>query len=69
MMNALPALQGTKNSRSSRSRINNCTLYDLVEAICDETQPDEDHLVKEAVLDLFRTGRIRFHKNKTHLLV
>jgi hypothetical protein len=68
-MNALAAQQESKDRRCSRSRMNRCTLYDLVEAMCDETQPGEDHLVTEAVLDLFRTGRIRLHKNRTQLLV
>jgi hypothetical protein len=36
------------------------TLYELIEAISDQVQPEEDLLVVEAVLDLIDTGQIKF---------
>ena len=35
------------------------TLYDLIEAISDQVQPEQDWLVVEAVLDLIDTGRVK----------
>lgn len=36
------------------------TLYELIEAITEEVQPAENHLVPGIVLDLLDTGKIRF---------
>lgn len=36
------------------------TLRDLIGAIQEEVEPEEDHLIAEVVLDLVETGRIRF---------
>ena len=36
------------------------TLYDLIEAISHQVQPEEDRLVVEAVLDLIDTGQVKF---------
>ena len=36
------------------------TLYELIEAICEEVPPEEDWVVNEVVLHLLRTGQIRF---------
>lgn len=36
------------------------TLGELIEAIEEEVEPEEDHLVAEVVLHLLETGRIRF---------
>jgi hypothetical protein len=36
------------------------TLGDLIEAIEEEVEPQEDHLVAEVVLHLLETRRIRF---------
>lgn len=36
------------------------TLRDLIGAIQEEVEPEEDHLIAEVVLDLVDTGRIRF---------
>jgi hypothetical protein len=36
------------------------TLYDLLEAINSEVSPEEDALVIATVMDLFKSGRVRF---------
>jgi hypothetical protein len=36
------------------------TLGELIEAIDEEVEPEEDHLVAEVVLQLLETGQIRF---------
>ena len=36
------------------------TLYDLIEAICEETDPDDDSLVADIIVDLLNKGRIKF---------
>lgn len=36
------------------------TLYDLIEAIHDEVEPEQDLMVTEIVLDLIDTCKIRF---------
>jgi len=35
------------------------TLYELIEAICEEVPPEENWVVNEVVLHLLRTGQIR----------
>ena len=40
------------------------TLRDLIRAIQEGVEPEEDHLVAKVVLDLLETGRIRFLKPK-----
>lgn len=36
------------------------TLVQLIEAINEEVEPEEDHLVAEVMLHLLESGRIRF---------
>lgn len=36
------------------------TLYELIEAICEEVPPEEDWVVNEVVLHLLKTGQIKF---------
>ena len=36
------------------------TLYELIEALNQEVHPEEDWIVADAVMDLFRSGRARF---------
>jgi hypothetical protein len=36
------------------------TLGELIEAINEEVEPEEDHLLDEVVLHLLESGRIRF---------
>ena len=36
------------------------TLGELIGAINEEVEPEEDHLVAEAVLHMLETGRIKF---------
>jgi hypothetical protein len=43
------------------------TLGELIEAIDEVVEPDEDHLVTEVVLHLLDTGRIRFLNPKGEL--
>lgn len=45
------------------SRTIKTTLYELVEAIIEELQPGEDHLVPIIVSHFFDTGKIRFIGN------
>ena len=44
------------------------TLYDLMQALQDETEPDEEHLVVDAVTQLLRNGQIRFIVQPTHAI-
>jgi hypothetical protein len=43
------------------------TLRDLIGAIQEEVEPEEDHLVADVVLDLVESGRIRFLNPKGDL--
>ena len=36
------------------------TLYELIEALNQEVHPEEDWIVADAVMDLFKSGRARF---------
>jgi hypothetical protein len=36
------------------------TLGELIKAISEEVEPEEDHLVAEVILHLLETGRIKF---------
>jgi predicted DNA-binding protein len=47
-------------SRSLSSRTIRTTLYNLVEAINEELEPGEDWMISAALVDLVRTGRLRF---------
>jgi len=42
------------------------TLYDLMQAMQDETGSDEQGLVVDAVMQLLRSGRIRFISQPVH---
>jgi len=37
----------------------NTTLYELIEAINEELEPEDDWLVTDTVLDLIETGKIK----------
>ena len=49
----------TVNESSSAFPIG-ATLYDLVEAVQDEVEPNEDRIVTEVVAHLLATGQVRF---------
>ena len=42
------------------------TLYDLIEAINSEVSPEEDALVIATVMDLLKSGRVRFLDVQEH---
>ncbi len=42
------------------------TLYELVEAISEELEPGEDWMISAALVDLTKTGRIRFLGKPSH---
>lgn len=47
-------------SAYTSSRKATTTLYDLMEALIDEAGPEEEELATLAVLDLFRSGRVKW---------
>jgi hypothetical protein len=52
--------------REHESVIIKTTLYDLIEAINNEVPPEEEALVVAAVIDLFKSGRVRFLSDQDH---
>jgi hypothetical protein len=40
------------------------TLYELIEVLNQEVHPEEDWIVTDAVMDLFKSGRARFLKKQ-----
>ena len=58
-MNPLAHKPKSDSSSSEKLPAFTCTLYDLIEAISDEIEPREDHLVCATVLWLMASGRIK----------
>lgn len=42
----------------------NTMLYDLIEAISEEIEPGEDELIVPVVLDLIKSGRLKWKRNQ-----
>jgi hypothetical protein len=52
-----------KSSESESLSIHeSITLYDLIEAVGDEVDPEHEKLVVDTVLDLFKSGKVRFKR-------
>ena len=58
-MEAMAQSFDTVEQAPSELTTDKTTLYDLIEAISDQVQPEEDLLVVEAVLDLIDTGQVK----------
>jgi hypothetical protein len=61
------AMLETKERRSDEFTLVTTTLYDLIEAMQDETGPDADDLIVASVVELFRTGRLAFLRRTRQL--
>ena len=59
-MEATSQYLDTLKTKHSKLTHINTTLYELIEAISDEVQPEEDKLVSETVLHLLNSNRIRY---------
>ena len=65
-MNALAHVMDTMKPDLQEAAITTSSLYDLIEAIIDEAEPSEEGLIVEAVLNLMRSGQIKWgsrHRN------
>ncbi len=62
-MQAMAQSISTVASTYWESTTTKTTLYELIEAISEELQPGEEHLVSTIVLHLFDTRRIKFLGN------
>jgi hypothetical protein len=56
-----PSPDETRSSTTIRT-----TLYDLIEAISAEVEPEEEHLVVATVVHLFQSGQITFLRDPEH---
>lgn len=59
-MEAMAQSFDTVEQASPELTTDKTTMYELIEAISDQVQPEEDRLVVEAVLDLIDTGQVKF---------
>ena len=66
-MNALLSLAQQKRNLEPEERCGRpLTLFDLINALCEET--DDDALVAAAVIDLFQRGYVRFQDEESDLI-
>ena len=54
-----PAVQTQLYESTSISPIRT-TLYDLIEAVQDEVEPNEERMIADVVMHLLATGQVRF---------
>lgn len=59
-MNALAQKRKTSRQDSLEASAVRTTLYDLIEAMTDETEPTDKELIVAAVLDLNQSGKIKW---------
>jgi hypothetical protein len=59
-MNALAHVMDRVTPDLQETEMRTSTLYDLIEVISDETEPGEEGLMVRAVLDLLKSGRIKW---------
>jgi hypothetical protein len=65
-MNALAHVMDTMTPDLQETGTTTSSLYDLIEAISEEVRPGEDELIVEAVLNLMKSGQIKWvsrHRN------
>ncbi|KPK30735.1 MAG: hypothetical protein AMK69_02620 [Nitrospira bacterium SG8_3] len=59
-MKVLAQKRGTFGLDSSDTSLVRTTLYDLIEAMADESEPTDEGLIVAAVLDLTESGKIKW---------
>ena len=63
-MNALALVRDTVTPDLQEATMRRITLYDLIEVIHNETEPGEEGLIVWAVLDLLRSGKVKWKSGR-----